>query len=129
MRHQCGIDLDEGFLAETKLNEEQAKFLIKEKYRGIRPAAGYPSCPDHSEKATLWKLLEAEAHTGATLTTSFAMKPPSSVSGFYLNHSDAKYFNLGRIGEDQVADYSARKNISKTEAEKWLRPHLGYDEE
>ncbi len=129
LRHQCGIGQNEGFAAETKLDEEQAKFLIKEKYRGIRPAAGYPSCPDHSEKATLWKLLEAEQRTGATLTTSFAMKPPSSVSGFYLNHSDAKYFNLGRLGEDQVADYAKRKNISQAEAEKWLRPHLGYDEE
>ena len=90
---------------------------------------GIPSCPDHSEKATLWKLLEAEERTGATLTTSYAMNPPSSVSGYYLNHSDAKYFNLGLIGEDQVADYAARKNISQPEAEKWLRPHLGYDEE
>ena len=129
LRHQCGIGQDEGFAAETKIDEDQAKFLIKEKYRGIRPAAGYPSCPDHSEKATLWKLLEAEERTGATLTTSYAMKPPSSVSGFYLNHSGAKYFNLGRIGEDQVADYAKRKNISQVEAEKWLRPHLGYDEE
>ena len=111
------------------MDEEQAQFLIKEKYRGIRPAAGYPSCPDHSEKATLWKLLEAEERTGATLTTSYAMNPPSSVSGYYLNHSDAKYFNLGLIGEDQVVDYAARKNISQPEAEKWLRPHLGYDEE
>ena len=129
LRHQCGIGQGEGFEAETKIDEEQAKFLIKEKYRGIRPAAGYPSCPDHSEKATLWKLLEAEERTGATLTTSFAMNPPSSVSGFYLNQSGAKYFNLGRIGEDQVADYAKRKNISQAEAEKWLRPHLGYDEE
>ena len=129
LRHQCGIGQGEGFAAETKIDEEQAKFLIKEKYRGIRPAAGYPSCPDHSEKATLWKLLEAEQRTGATLTTSYAMNPPSSVSGFYLNHSGAKYFNLGRIGEDQVADYAKRKNISQAEAEKWLRPHLGYDEE
>jgi len=129
LRDQSGIGREEGFAAETKLDEEQARFLIKEKYRGIRPAAGYPSCPDHSEKATLWKLLEAEERTGATLTTSYAMKPPSSVSGFYLNHSDAKYFNLGLIGEDQVVDYAARKNISQPEAEKWLRPHLGYDEE
>ena len=129
LRDQSGIGSEEGFAAETKLDEEQARFLIKEKYRGIRPAAGYPSCPDHSEKATLWKLLEAEERTGATLTTSYAMNPPSSVSGYYLNHSDAKYFNLGLIGEDQVVDYAARKNISQPEAEKWLRPHLGYDEE
>ena len=129
MRHQCGIGQDEGFAAETKLEEEQARFLIKEKYRGIRPAAGYPSCPDHSEKAALWDLLEVEKRIAATLTSSYAMKPPSSVSGFYLNHSGAKYFNLGMIGKDQVSDYAERKNISLAEAEKWLRPHLGYDEE
>jgi len=129
MRDQSGIGQEEGFNADTKLDDEQNRFLFKEKYRGIRPATGYPSCPDHSEKSTLWKLLEAEERTGATLTTSYAMKPPSTVSGFYLNHSDAKYFNLGPIGEDQVVDYAARKNISKTEAEKWLRPYLGYDEE
>jgi 5-methyltetrahydrofolate--homocysteine methyltransferase len=103
--------------------------LIKEKYRGIRPASGYPSCPDHSEKATLWKLLEAEQRIGTTLTTSFAMNPPSTVSGYYFNKTEAKYFNLAKIGRDQVADYAARKNISQAEAEKWLRPHLGYDEE
>jgi 5-methyltetrahydrofolate--homocysteine methyltransferase len=129
MRDQSGIGQEEGFNADTKLDDEQNRFLIKEKYRGIRPATGYPSCPDHSEKSTLWKLLEAEERTGATLTTSYAMKPPSTVSGFYLNHSDAKYFNLGLIGEDQVVDYATRKNISKTETEKWLRPYLGYDED
>ena len=129
MRDQCGIGREEGFAAETKIDEEQAKFLTKEKYRGIRPAAGYPSCPDHSEKATLWKLLEVEERTGATLTTSYAMNPPSTVNGFHLNHAGAKYFNLAKIGRDQVADYASRKNISLAEAEKWLRPHLGYDEE
>ena len=129
MRDQCGIGREEGFAADTAIDEEQAKYLIREKYRGIRPAAGYPSCPDHSEKATLWKLLEAETRTNATLTTSFAMNPPSTVSGFYFNHPSAKYFNMAKIGEDQVVDYAARKNISKTEAEKWLRPYLGYDED
>jgi len=129
MRDQCGIGLKEGFPAGTKIDDEQAKFLIREKYRGIRPAAGYPSCPDHSEKATLWKLLNAEAKIGANLTTSYAMNPPSTVSGFYLNHTGAKYFNLAKIGKDQVSDYADRKNISLAEAEKWLRPHLGYDEE
>jgi len=128
MRDQCGIGLREGFPAGTKIDDKQAKFLIREKYRGIRPAAGYPSCPDHSEKATLWKLLDAEAKIGATLTTSYAMNPPSTVSGFYLNHTDARYFNLAKIGKDQVSDYADRKNISLTEAEKWLRPVLGYDE-
>ena len=128
MRDQSGIGLREGFPAGTKIDDKQAKFLIREKYRGIRPAAGYPSCPDHSEKAILWKLLDAEAKIGATLTTSYAMNPPSTVSGFYLNHTDARYFNLAKIGKDQVSDYADRKNISLTEAEKWLRPVLGYDE-
>ena len=129
MRDQCSFGKEEGFASETSIDEEQAKFLIKEKYRGIRPAAGYPSCPDHSEKATLWKLLDAETKIGATLTTSYAMNPPSTVSGFYLNHTDARYFNLGKIGKDQVNNYAKRKNISLSEAEKWLRPHLGYDED
>ena len=129
MRDQSGFGKDEGLAAESKIDEEQANFLVKEKYRGIRPAAGYPSCPDHSEKANLWQLLDAEAHTGSTLTSSYAMNPPSTVSGFYLNHVDAKYFNLGLIGKDQVDDYAIRKDIPKTETEKWLRPYLGYDEE
>jgi 5-methyltetrahydrofolate--homocysteine methyltransferase len=129
MRDQCGFGKDEGFAAGIKIDEEQVGCLIKEKYRGIRPAAGYPCCPDHSEKMALWKLLDAEAKTGATLTTSCAMKPASTVSGFYLNHKGAKYFNLALIGNDQVSDYAERKNISLAEAEKWLRPYLGYDEE
>jgi 5-methyltetrahydrofolate--homocysteine methyltransferase len=129
MRDQCGFGKAEGLTAGTTIDEEQAKFLIGEKYSGIRPASGYPSCPDHSEKDTLWKLLDAEAYIGATLTSSYAMNPPSTISGFYLNHADAKYFNLGLIGEDQVDDYSTRKDIPKAEAEKWLRPYLGYDEE
>ena len=129
VRDQCSFGKEEGFTSGTSVDEEQANFLIKEKYRGIRPAAGYPSCPDHSEKATLWKLLDAEAKIGATLTTSYAMNPPSSVSGYYLNHPDAKYFNLGMIGKDQVSDYAERKGITLVEAEKWLRPHLGYDEQ
>jgi 5-methyltetrahydrofolate--homocysteine methyltransferase len=127
MRDQCGFGKDEGLTAGTAIDAEQVKFLIKEKYLGIRPAAGYPSCPDHSEKVALWKLLDAEVKTGATLTTSCAMKPASTVSGYYLNHKGAKYFNLGLIEKDQVNDYAKRKNISLSEAEKWLRPHLGYD--
>jgi len=129
IRDQSCVGQKEGFEAEAKINEEQAKFLIKEKYRGIRPAAGYPSCPDHTEKETLWKLLDAEAKIEASLTSNYAMNPPSSVSGFYLNHPDAKYFNLGMIGKDQVNDYANRKNITLSEAEKWLRSHLGYDED
>jgi len=129
MRDQCGMSLKEDFPAGIKIDDEQVKFLIREKYRGIRPATGYPSCPDHSEKDTLWTLLDAEACTGATLTTNYAMNPPCTVSGFYLNHTDAKYINIGLIGRDQVEDYALRKNVLKSEAERWLRPYLGYDEE
>ena len=100
--------------------------LISEKYRGIRPAPGYPSCPDHTEKGTLWRLLNAEKHTGVSLTESYAMTPGSSVSGFYFSHPDAKYFNLGKILKDQVEDYAKRKGISVEEVEKWLQPNLGY---
>ena len=100
--------------------------LISEKYRGIRPAPGYPSCPDHTEKGTLWRLLNAEKHTGVSLTESYAMSPGSSVSGFYFSHPDAKYFNLGKILKDQVEDYANRKGLSVEEVEKWLQPNLGY---
>ena len=100
--------------------------LISEKYRGIRPAPGYPACPDHTEKEILWDLLEAEKHTGVSLTESFAMTPPSSVSGFYMAHPESKYFFLGKILKDQVVDYAKRKKIVPEEAEKWLRPNLGY---
>ena len=129
VRDQCGLGLNEGFAAETALDAEQNQYLVREKYLGIRPAAGYPTCPDHSEKAALWELLEAERLTGATLTTIYAMKPASTVSGYYLNHASAKYFNLGLIGRDQVTDYAERKNIPLAEAEKWLRPYLGYGED
>jgi len=129
MRQQSGTDADEDFDAQTPLNDEHAQFLIREKYRGIRPAAGYPGCPDHSEKATLWRLLDAEARTAATLTSSYAMHPASTVSGYYFTHPEAKYFNLWLIGRDQVADYAARKDIPFAEAEKWLQPYLGYDED
>ena len=100
--------------------------LIKEKYQGIRPAPGYPACPDHTEKKALFELLEVEENTGITLTESFAMYPASSVSGFYFSHPKAKYFGLGKIGEDQVNDYSTRKGMSKEEVERWLAPVLGY---
>jgi 5-methyltetrahydrofolate--homocysteine methyltransferase len=98
--------------------------LIAEKYRGIRPAFGYPACPDHSEKATLFTLLDAPA-VGITLTESFAMMPAASVSGLYFSHPHAKYFNVGRIGRDQLEDYAARKHVGLELAEKWLRPNLG----
>ena len=100
--------------------------LIKEKYQGIRPAPGYPACPDHTEKKALFELLEVEENTGITLTESFAMYPASSVSGFYFSHPKAKYFGLGKIGEDQLNDYSRRKGMSKEEVERWLAPVLGY---
>ena len=100
--------------------------LIKEEYAGIRPAPGYPACPEHSEKRTLFDLLKVEQNIGITLTDSFAMYPTSSVSGFYFGHPESKYFGLGKIGEDQVIDYAMRKGVSKAQAEKWLSPNLAY---
>jgi 5-methyltetrahydrofolate--homocysteine methyltransferase len=100
--------------------------LIKESYLGIRPAPGYPACPDHSEKKILFDLLKVEENTGITLTESFAMYPAASVSGFYFSHPEAKYFGVGKIGLDQVEDYAEQKNITIQEAEKWLRPQLNY---
>jgi 5-methyltetrahydrofolate--homocysteine methyltransferase len=100
--------------------------LIAENYQGIRPAPGYPACPDHTEKATLFELLDAPAAAGITLTESFAMLPAASVSGFYFWHPDARYFGLGKINRDQVEDYAARKGIGVDEAERWLAPNLGY---
>jgi 5-methyltetrahydrofolate--homocysteine methyltransferase len=109
------------------LDEELTKDeLIEEKYRGIRPAAGYPSCPDHTEKATLWKLLDAE-QVDIRLTESFAMWPAASVSGLYFSHPQAKYFAVDMITRDQVEDYARRKGIPIRDAERWLLPNLGYD--
>jgi 5-methyltetrahydrofolate--homocysteine methyltransferase len=101
--------------------------LIAEKYRGIRPAAGYPACPDHTEKGTLWRLLNVQANTGMQITESFAMWPGSSVSGLYFDHPESRYFSLGKIDRDQVADYSKRKGMSVAEVERWLGPNLNYD--
>ncbi|HSX21222.1 MAG TPA: vitamin B12 dependent-methionine synthase activation domain-containing protein, partial [Gaiellaceae bacterium] len=100
--------------------------LMAEQYRGIRPAFGYPACPDHSEKSKLFALLGAEK-LGITLTESFAMQPAASVSGVYFGNPAARYFAVGRIARDQVEDYAARKGISVLEAERWLRPNLGYE--
>lgn len=100
--------------------------LIREDYEGIRPAPGYPACPEHSEKRTLFDLLKVEENIGITLTDSFAMYPTASVSGFYFGHPESKYFGLGKIGEDQVADYAKRKNVTKKQAERWLSPNLAY---
>jgi len=101
--------------------------LIQEKYRGIRPAPGYPACPDHTEKGTLWRLLNVQANTGMQITESFAMWPGSSVSGLYFAHAESRYFSLGKIDRDQVADYSERKGMSIEEVERWLGPNLNYD--
>jgi 5-methyltetrahydrofolate--homocysteine methyltransferase len=101
--------------------------LIQEKYRGIRPAAGYPACPDHTEKGTLWRLLDVQANTGMLITESFAMWPGSSVSGLYFAHPESRYFSLGKIDRDQVVDYHLRKGMSVTEVERWLGPNLNYD--
>jgi 5-methyltetrahydrofolate--homocysteine methyltransferase len=101
--------------------------LIQEKYRGIRPAAGYPACPDHTEKGPLWQLLDVKANTGIEITESFAMWPGSSVSGLYFAHPESRYFSLGKIDRDQVEDYSARKGMSVAEVERWLGQNLNYD--
>lgn len=112
-----------GYANDESLTNED---LIKEKYAGIRPAPGYPACPDHTEKATLFNLLAAENKIGLKLTESFAMYPAAAVSGFYFAHPQARYFGLGKITKDQVEDYATRKKISIEEAEKWLSPNLAY---
>ena len=99
---------------------------IRERYRGIRPAGGYPAQPDHSEKRALFDLLEAERHTGASLTESMAMHPGAAVSGLYFSHPEARYFGVGQIDRDQIEDYARRKGIAVPDAEKWLGPWLGY---
>jgi 5-methyltetrahydrofolate--homocysteine methyltransferase len=108
---------------ETLSNED----FIHEKYRGVRPAPGYPACPDHTEKGTLWQLLNVEQNTGMKITESFAMWPGSSVSGLYFAHPESRYFSLGKIDRDQVADYAERKGMSVAEVERWLGPNLNYD--
>jgi len=100
--------------------------LLREKYRGIRPAFGYPACPDHSEKGKLFELLGAEA-AGIALTESYAMVPGASVSGIYLAHPQSRYFSVGRVARDQVEAYAARKGLPLAEAERWLRPNLAYE--
>ncbi len=115
-----------GYAPEESLTNEQ---LVREEYRGIRPAPGYPACPDHTEKETLWRLLDAEAATGIRLTESFAMFPAASVSGWYFSHAEARYFAVGPIGADQLEDYATRKGIAVDEARRWLSPNLGRDAE
>jgi len=113
-----------GYAAEERLSNAA---LIAEAYRGIRPAPGYPACPDHTEKGPLFALLEAQANAGMRLTESYAMLPASAVSGFYLSHPESSYFAVGKIGRDQLEDYARRKAMSLAEAEKWLAPYLAYE--
>jgi 5-methyltetrahydrofolate--homocysteine methyltransferase len=113
-----------GYGKNETLTTEQ---LIEEQYRGIRPAAGYPACPDHTEKWTLWKLLDAEKSTGIRLTESCAMWPASSVSGLYFASPRSKYFAVGKLDRDQIQDYSRRKGMELRTVEKWLGPYLNYD--
>jgi 5-methyltetrahydrofolate--homocysteine methyltransferase len=115
-----------GYAAAEDLDNDA---LIRERYRGIRPAPGYPACPDHTEKTLLWDLLDVETQTGIRLTESMAMWPGASVSGWYFSHPDSQYFVVGRIGRDQVEDYAARKGWTLREAERWLSPVLAYDPE
>jgi 5-methyltetrahydrofolate--homocysteine methyltransferase len=113
-----------GYGKAEKLTTED---LIGEKYRGIRPAAGYPACADHTEKGILWKLLDVEKNAGIRLTESFAMWPGSSVSGLYFAHPESKYFAVGKLGRDQLLDYHVRKSMTLQEAERWLGPYLNYE--
>ncbi|MCH1495625.1 MAG: methionine synthase, partial [Rubripirellula sp.] len=115
---------DWGFGTDESLTKEE---LIAEGYRGIRPAAGYPACPDHTEKSTLFTVLDAKANTGVELTSSFAMTPGASVSGLYFAHPDARYFAVDRITKDQVESYSGRKGQAISETERWLSPNLAYE--
>ncbi len=115
-----------GYAPDEHLDQRQ---LLKEQYAGIRPAPGYPASPDHTEKQTLWDLLDVEGNTGMKLTESMAMWPGASVSGIYFSHPESQYFVIGRLGQDQVADYAERKGWTLAEAERWLSPNLGYDPE
>jgi 5-methyltetrahydrofolate--homocysteine methyltransferase len=118
VRDEWGFGKDEGLSTEE---------LLSEKYRGIRPAAGYPACPDHTEKRTLWELLDVEKNTGMQLTESCAMWPGSSVSGLYFSHPESKYFGMGNLGRDQIEDYANRKGMSVEDVERWLGQNLAYD--
>ncbi len=113
-----------GYAANENLSNEA---LIRENYQGIRPAPGYPACPEHTEKATIWQLLDVETHTGMKLTESFAMWPGAAVSGWYFSHPESKYFAVAQLQRDQIEDYAGRKGMSVSEVERWLAPNLGYD--
>ncbi|NWH36800.1 METH synthase, partial [Chloropsis hardwickii] len=122
--HEQVRKLHWGYAADESLSNEE---LIRENYQGIRPAPGYPACPEHTEKATIWQLLDVNRHTGMELTESFAMWPGAAVSGWYFSHPESKYFAVAQIQRDQVEDYAARKGMSVSEVERWLAPNLGYD--
>ncbi len=122
MHHRARQDWGFGKVEELSTDE-----MIAEKYRGIRPAAGYPACPDHTEKRTLFELLDAEKNTGVELTSSFAMTPGASVSGLYFAHPESRYFAVDRVTRDQIESYARRKGIPRQEAERWLSPNLAYD--
>ena len=113
-----------GYARDEKLSNDD---LILEKYQGIRPAPGYPAQPDHTEKATLWQLMDVERAAGITLTESYAMWPGASVSGLYFSHPESHYFGVGKVERDQVEDYARRKGWTVAEAERWLAPVLNYD--
>lgn len=122
--HEQVRKLHWGFAADENLSNEE---LIRENYQGIRPAPGYPACPEHTEKAEIWRLLDVNRHTGMELTESFAMWPGAAVSGWYFSHPESKYFAVAQIQRDQVEDYAVRKGMSISEVERWLAPNLGYD--
>ena len=113
-----------GYAPDEALDVED---LIGEKYRGIRPAPGYPACPEHTEKGLLFSLLNAQSEVGITLTESFAMLPTAAVSGFYFSHPESQYFAVARIDRDQVEDYARRKGMSLQDMERWLAPNLAYE--
>ena len=113
-----------GFCPEENFDNEK---FIEEEYQGIRPAPGYPACPDHTEKRTLFNVLEVEKNTGISLTESYAMYPASSVSGFYFSHPQSRYFGVGKLNKDQITKYAERKGESIEEVEKWLSPNLAYE--
>jgi 5-methyltetrahydrofolate--homocysteine methyltransferase len=121
--HLHEVARNEWYETGPKLTQDE---LRQERYRGIRPAFGYPACPDHSEKGTLFRVLDAPS-IGIDLTETFAMTPAASVSGLYFAHPAARYFNVGRIGRDQVDEYARRKGIGVAEAERWLSPNLAYE--
>ncbi|MEO7478466.1 MAG: vitamin B12 dependent-methionine synthase activation domain-containing protein, partial [Lysobacteraceae bacterium] len=115
-----------GFVPDENLSNDE---LIHEGYRGVRPAPGYPACPDHSEKTTLFALLSAHENTGMVLTDGFAMTPAASVSGYYFSHPRSQYFVVGKLSKEQIEDYAKRKGVSLAQAERWMAANLDYDPE